>query len=64
MENAKRRIEKNPGAGLAAPRPCPHLAQMGRAWVKAGRYWVTYSTTKPPAIVGIFHETANIPRRV
>ena len=56
-------IERNPGAGLAAPRPYPALAKAGRRWVKSGRYWVMYSTTQPPVITGIFHETADIPNR-
>jgi plasmid stabilization system protein ParE len=56
-------IERDPIAGLAAPRPYPALAKPGRAWVKAGRYWILYSTTRPPIIMGVFFETANIPKR-
>jgi len=30
----------------------------------AGRDWIACRTTAPPAIVGLFYETANIPGRV
>jgi hypothetical protein len=64
LAEAERKIERNSAAGLAAPRPYPHLAEQGRAWVKAGRYWVAYSTTQPSVIVAVFYETANIPGRL
>ena len=64
LDAAERKIERNPPAGLAAPRPYPQVARKGRAWVKAGRYWVAYSTTHPPVIVAVFFETADIPRRI
>jgi hypothetical protein len=32
--------------------------------VQAGRYWVAYSTTKPPVIVAVFYDAANIPGRL
>ena len=64
LDAAERKIESNPAAGLAAPRPYPRLARPGRAWVKAGRYWVAYSTAHPPVIVAVFYETADIPRRL
>jgi hypothetical protein len=60
LETAWRAITATPEAGLAAPRPYPELPQQGRAWVKAGRYWVCYRPTNPPAIVPVFHDTANI----
>ena len=28
-----------------------------------GRYWIAYSTTAPPVIVGVFYDTADIPGR-
>lgn len=56
-------IERNP-IGVAAPRPYPELARPGRAWTKAGRYWIAYSATTPPVILAIFFETANIPGRL
>lgn len=55
---AEARIERDPGAGLPAPRPYPGLAREGRAWTKAGRYWIAYSTTQPPVILGVFYETS------
>lgn len=61
---AERRIERNPAAGLPAPRPYPDLARPGRRWVKAGPYWIAYRTTDPPVILAVFYETANIPGRL
>ena len=58
------KIVANPAAGLAAPRPYPHLARPGRSWIKAGHYWIAYSTNPAPVIVGVFYETANIPGRL
>jgi hypothetical protein len=55
---------REPQAGLAAPRPYPVLAQPGRLWIKAGRYWIAYGIRPAPAIVAVFHETADIPRRM
>jgi hypothetical protein len=63
IEEASRKIEQNPSTGLAAPRPYPKLVRPDRAWIKAGRYSMTYSATTPPVIVGIVFETANIPHR-
>ena len=64
MQEAADRIEADPAAGLPAPRPYPELARPGRAWVKAGRYWVLYRTTAPPVIIAVFFETADIPGRL
>ncbi len=64
LETAWQAITTNPAAGLPAPRPYPHLARRGRAWVKTGRYWVAYSTVQRPVIVAVFYETANIPGRL
>jgi plasmid stabilization system protein ParE len=64
LTEAEARIERDPSAGLAAPRPYPMVARPGRAWVKAGRYWIVYNTGRPRIIVGVFHDTADIPRRV
>jgi plasmid stabilization system protein ParE len=63
LEEVSRKIEENPFSGLAAPRPYPHLARRDRLWIKASRYWIAYEPTTP-VIVGIFYETANIPRRI
>jgi plasmid stabilization system protein ParE len=64
LHDAERKIERDPAAGLPAPRPYPQVARPGQAWVKAGRYWIVYSTTQPPMIVGVFYETADIPNRL
>jgi plasmid stabilization system protein ParE len=64
LDVAEQRIESNPSAGLAAPRPYPQVARKGRAWVKSGRYWVAYSIAQPPVIVAVFYDTADIPRRI
>jgi plasmid stabilization system protein ParE len=64
IEGAKTRIAKSPGAGLPAPRPYPTLKKPGRLWLKSGRYWISYSDTKPPVISGVFFETVDIPRWV
>ncbi len=63
IEVAWDKIVTDPAGGLAALRPCPHLAMPGRAWIKAGRYWIAYRTI-PPVIVAVFYETANIPGRL
>ncbi|WP_419758698.1 type II toxin-antitoxin system RelE/ParE family toxin [Acidisoma sp.] len=64
LAEAEQRIETEPHAGLPAPRPYPELARGERAWIKAGRYWIAYRLTKPPVILGVFYETADLPRRV
>lgn len=51
------------GKGIDAPRPYPALARSGRAWVKAGRYWVAYSITRPPVILAVFYDEADMPGR-
>jgi plasmid stabilization system protein ParE len=64
IEAAWREITMNPSAGLPAPRPYPRLARPGRGWVHAGRYWIAYIIRPSPAIVAVFFETADIPRRL
>jgi hypothetical protein len=64
LAEAEARIERASSAGLAAPRPYPQLARPGRAWIKAGRYWIVYTTTHPPVIAGVFYDAADIPSRV
>ena len=48
--------------GEKAPAKRP-TAKPGRAWTKAGRYWIAYSTVTPPVILGVFYEAADIPNR-
>jgi len=64
LEAAWRPITTAPAAGLPAPRPYPWLAQPGRLWLKAGRYWIAYRTQPTTAIVAVFFDTANIPGRL
>jgi plasmid stabilization system protein ParE len=64
LELAKRRIARAPEAGLDAPRPYPALKRSGRRWIIEGRYWISYSLTKPPIISGVFYVTADIPNRI
>jgi len=64
LNEAERTIETNPAAGLAAPRPSPALTWPDLAWIKEGRYWIAYSRTEPPVIVGIFYEATDIPGRL
>jgi len=64
IEGAKARIANSPTIGLPAPRPYPELKKLGRLWLKAGRYWISYSTTIPPVITGVFFETVDIPRHI
>lgn len=64
LDEVEARIAQQPEAGLPAPRPYPELARDGEAWILAERYWIAYSTTKPPVILGVFYESADIPGRV
>ena len=59
----ERAITLQPEAGSPFPRPYPGLARIGRAWTKAGRYWISYSLTRPPVILAVFYETADLPGR-
>ena len=55
----------DPDDFLAAPRPYPGLADLGFLWTKQGPYWIAFAkTTNGPVVAGVFHDTANIPRRV
>lgn len=51
------------GKSLAAPRPYPDLAAEGEAWVYAVPYWIAYSLTRPPVILAVFFDQADIPDR-
>jgi plasmid stabilization system protein ParE len=60
---AIRRIEADPEICFVAPRVYPQLARTGRAWIKQGRYWFFYSLAEPPVMLGVFYDTADIPKR-
>lgn len=51
------------GKSWAAPRPYPDLAAEGEAWVYAAPYWIAYSLTRPPVILAVFFDQADIPVR-
>ena len=61
LREAARSIETTPG--LPAPKPYPELAEPGQAWTHAGRYWISYSTTRPPVIETVFYDEADISGR-
>ena len=64
LVEAEQTIENRPDAGLSSPRPYPGLSRPGRRWIKAGRYWITYSLDQPPVILGVFYDAADIPGRL
>ena len=64
IERASARIERVPGAGLPAPRPYPSLASDARRRINERADRIADSTTEPPVILGVFYETADIPRCV
>jgi len=63
IDEACLRIETDPAAGLAAPRPYRTLTRAGVRWLKAGRYWFAYTIVVPVSIVGVFYEQSDIPGR-
>jgi plasmid stabilization system protein ParE len=64
LDTVKARIMRAAGAGLDAPRPYPELKALGLKWMIEENYWFAYTLTVPPVIAGIFHASADIPRRV
>jgi plasmid stabilization system protein ParE len=59
------RIETRRGLFFPAPRPYPNLARPGWIWLKEGAYWIAYTQEKGGAVIqAIFHEAADIPRRI
>lgn len=63
LTEAGDKIERNPAAGLPAPRPYPQLARPGRRWLFVRRYWIAYEMS-PLRIVAVFYDTADIPKRL
>jgi len=64
LAEAEARIERNPSKGLRAPRPYPELAMDGERWIHVRRYWIAYTITDEPTIIGVFYDTADIPGRI
>lgn len=64
IKEAAAQIEREPQAGIPAPRPYPTLARPDQAWCKVDRYWFRYSLTSPPVITAVFYDAANIPDRL
>lgn len=62
VNRAALRIARDPGGGLLAPRPYPHLVRDGRRWIKEGRYWFAYSLVIP-VILAVFFDQADMPGR-
>ena len=57
-------IETDPSASIPSPRSYSTLVQRGWRWVKAPRSWLAYREQPALAFVAVFHETANIPKRL
>ena len=64
LRDAWAKIERDPGIGLAAPRPYPDIARPGRLWVKSGSYWIAYRQRPAISITAVFYDAADIPGRV
>lgn len=61
---AQLRIEEQAGPFWSAPRPCPDPVDLGFRWSKEGRYWIAFTPTPGGhAVMSLFSETADIPRR-
>ncbi len=65
IENAGRRIDREPERGLTSPRPYPDVVVADVRWIIEGRYWFAYALDpKPATILAIFLDTDNIPGRI
>jgi plasmid stabilization system protein ParE len=63
LSHADTRLSRDAQSGLPAPRPYPKLARTGRLWIKEAPNWIAYRLS-PLTILGVFHERADIPKRV
>lgn len=63
VREASELIERNPGAGVDAPRPYPQLERRRWAWVKVHRYWIGYRRDPELTIAAVFYDSADIPGR-
>jgi plasmid stabilization system protein ParE len=65
VEAACRRYPAKRNSFYPAPRPYPQLADLGFRWTKEGPYWIAFAETADgPVLVGVFHEAADIPKRI
>ena len=64
MAEAEAIILQEPEAGRAAPRPYPRLVKAGRLWIFVRRYWIAYAPARPPVILAVFHDSADIAGRL
>jgi plasmid stabilization system protein ParE len=65
LERACARYETQSGRFFSAPRPYPALASLGFRWTKEGAYWIAFDeSVVPPVVAAIFHEAADIQRRI
>ncbi len=64
LERASARIDREPEAGLPAPRPYPEVARPEVRWIKEGRYWIAYSLAKPCVMIAVVYDQADLPRRI
>ena len=65
VERASARYLANRGLFYDAPRPYPSLLRPGWRWTKEGPYWIAFSPSPiGPLIRAVFHDSADIPRRL
>jgi plasmid stabilization system protein ParE len=65
LARANDRIIAGRGLFYDAPRPYPELAHKGWQWTKEGPYWIAFAPdARGPVIRAVFHEAADIPRRI
>ncbi len=65
LARALNRIETQQGQFFPAPRPYPACVRPGWLWLKEGAYWFSFvSQGGRPVIQSVFHESADIPKRL
>lgn len=65
IERASSRIQSGQGLFFDAPRPYPGVARNGWRWTKEGPYWIAFARdARGPVIRAVFHDAADIPRRL
>lgn len=64
VHEASDMIERNPHAGIEAPRPYPQLRRQRISWIKVHRYWIGYRRDPALTIAAVFYDAADIPQRL